>query len=48
MAVHVFGYRGGVHLDMRVFGFVSLEVNLEVAFGGETIATDVAFERTLT
>jgi hypothetical protein len=42
-------FRNGVrvHLDVRVLGLVALEVDLEVALGGEAVSTDVAFERTL-
>ena len=43
----MFRYGVGVHLDVRVLGFVALEVNLEVALGGEAVAADVAFEGAL-
>ena len=35
-----------VHLDVGVFSLVALEVDLEIAFGGEAVAADVTFERT--
>lgn len=37
----------GVHLDMRVFLFVTLKVDFEVPLGGEPVSTDVALERPL-
>lgn len=36
-----------IHLNVRIFHFVTLEVDFEIAFGGETIAAHVALERTL-
>ena len=41
------GHRVGVHLDVRVLGLVALEVDLEVALGGEAVAADVALEGAL-
>lgn len=43
--IQVFGYRVRVHLDVREFGRVSLEVNFEIAFGRESATAYVAFER---
>ena len=36
------GHQVGVHFDMGKLMGVSLEVNLEIAFGGEPIAADIA------
>jgi hypothetical protein len=36
------GHQVGVHFDMRKLVGMSLEMNLEIAFGGEPIATDIA------
>ena len=36
------GHQVGVHFDMGKLMGVSLEVNLEIAFGSEPIATDIA------
>ena len=44
MAVQVLGDWRGVHLDVRVLGLVALEVDFQVAFCGESVAADVAFE----
>ena len=35
----------GVHLDLGEFGRVPLEVDLEIAFGGEAVAANVALVR---
>ena len=36
------GHQVGVHFDMRKLVGVSLEMNLEIAFGREPIATNIA------
>ena len=46
--VEVLGYGVGVHLNVGKFVAVPLEVDLEVALGGEATAADVALERALT
>ena len=46
--VQMFRHRVGIHFHVRVFRFVSLEVDFEVAFGGETIATHITLEGTFT
>ena len=43
--VEVFWHWMRVHLDVRETLGVSLEVDLEVALGGEPVATNVALER---
>ena len=43
--VQVFGHWVRVHLDVRETLGVSLEVDLEVALGGEPVAANVALER---
>ena len=37
-----------IHLDVREFAGMPLEVNLEVALGGEAVAADIALVRPLT
>ena len=44
--VEMFGHGVGVHLDVGVLRFVSLEVDFEIAFCCESIATYIAFEGT--
>ncbi len=38
----------GIHLNIREFAGMPLEVNLEVALGGEAVAADIALVRPLT
>ena len=44
----MFRNKVGIHLNVREFAGMPLEVNLEVALGGEAVAADIALVRPLT